>query len=147
MTGPIAGPSVFSLELVGLVIGVSMIVGAIDLIRQPGWAWKRAEESKVAYLVLVVLLPLVGLAMYVFSARPKVAAIAAGGRAASLPFERFGDGSRQQATTKSSADDGRPIGTIAPPTGFGCFGAATPSATARAWPSAPAPTRVVAEPS
>ena len=50
MTGQIAGPSIFSLELVGLVIGVSMIVGAVDLIRQPGWAWKRAEESKAAYL-------------------------------------------------------------------------------------------------
>ena len=50
MNGQIAGPSVFSLELVALIVGVSMIVGAVDLIRQPGWAWKRAEESKVAYL-------------------------------------------------------------------------------------------------
>ena len=35
--------------------------------------------------------------MYLFSARPEVAKIAAAGRAASLPFERFGDdaGSKQ----------------------------------------------------
>jgi hypothetical protein len=117
MTGQIAGPSIFSLELVGAIVALSMVVGAIDLIRQPGWAWKRAEESKAAYLILVLLLPLVGLGMYVFSARPKVAAIAAHGRAASLPFERFGD----EAVTRQreeQRDDGWPIGTIAPPAGF-----------------------------
>jgi hypothetical protein len=91
MTGQIAGPSAFSLELVALIVGLSMIAGAVDLIRQPGWAWKRAEESKAAYLILVVLVPIVGLALYVFKGRPKVSAIAAGGRAASLPFERFGE--------------------------------------------------------
>jgi hypothetical protein len=120
MTGQIAGPSTFSLELVGFIIGVSMIAGAIDLIHQPGWAWKRAEESKAAYLVLVLLLPLVGLAMYVFSARPGVAKIAAAGRAASLPFEHFGE----DAAPKQR-DDGWPVGTIAPPVGFGSFGATT----------------------
>ncbi len=119
MTGQIAGPSNFSLELVGLIVGASIVVGAIDLIRQPGWAWKRAEESKAAYLVLVLLLPLVGLAMYLLSARPKVATIATAGRAASLPFERFGDDNRKQ----DQRDEGRPIGTIAPPAGFGSFGA------------------------
>ena len=91
MTGQIAGPSMFSLELVGLIVGISMIVGAVDLIRQPGWAWKRAEESKTAYLILVVLVPIVGLGLYVFKGRPKVAPITAAGRAASLPFERFGE--------------------------------------------------------
>ena len=45
-----------------------MIVGAVDLIRQPGWAWRRAEESKTAYLILVLLLPLVGLGMYLYNA-------------------------------------------------------------------------------
>ena len=90
MYGQIAGPSVFSLELVALVVGISMVVGAADLIRQPGWAWKRAEESKAAYLILVVLVPIIGLSLYVFRGRPKVSAIAAGGRAASLPFEQFG---------------------------------------------------------
>jgi hypothetical protein len=90
MSGQIAGPSVFTLELVAVAVGISMIVGAADLIRQPGWAWKRAEESKAAYLVLVVLVPIVGLSLYVFKGRPKVSAIASGGRAASLPFEQFG---------------------------------------------------------
>ena len=126
MNGTIAGPSVFSLELVGLVIGISMIVGAIDLIRLPGWAWKRAEESKIAYLVLVVFLPLAGLAMYVFSARPKVAAVAGGGRAASLPFERFGV-ERSRSNARSNARTAGPSVTVRHPTGFGSFGAATPS--------------------
>jgi hypothetical protein len=110
MTGQIAGPSIFSLELVGLIVGVSMVLGAIDLLRQPGWAWKRAEESKAAYFILVVLLPLVGLGMYLFRARPEVAKIAAAGRAASLPFERFGE----DAAPKQRGD-GLPPGTIAPP--------------------------------
>ena len=118
MTGQIAGPSIFSLELVGLLVGASIVVGAIDLIRQPGWAWKRAEESKAAYLVLVILLPLIGLAMYVLSARPKVATIAAAGRAASLPFERFGDDVLQKQR-HDQHDDGRPL---AAPMGFGSFG-------------------------
>jgi len=121
MTGQIAGPSTFSLELVGLIVGASIVIGAIDLIRQPGWAWKRAEESKAAYLVLVLLLPLIGLAMYLLAARPKVAALATAGRAASLPFERFGDDKQRH----DQRDEGRPIGTIAPPVGFGSFGAAT----------------------
>jgi len=110
MNGQIAGPSVFSLELVALIVGISMIVGAADLIRQPGWAWKRAEESKVAYLILVVLVPIVGLSLYVFKGRPKVSAIAAGGRAASLPFEQFGG-----EPTPPQHDAHWPIGGVAPP--------------------------------
>jgi hypothetical protein len=124
MTGQIAGPSIFSLELVGLIVGVSMVVGAVDLIRQPGWAWKRAEESKAAYLVLVLFLPLVGLAMYVVSARPKVATIAAAGRAASLPFERFGEQAIQKQR-EEQREDGWPIGTISPPVGFAPFATTT----------------------
>jgi hypothetical protein len=124
MTGQIASPSIFSLEMVGLIIGVSMIVGAVDLLRQPGWAWKRAEESKAAYLILVLFLPLVGLGMYVFSARPKVVALSSAGRAASLPFERFGE-EADRKQREAQRDDGWPIGTIAPPVGFGSFGATT----------------------
>jgi len=110
MSGQIAGPSVFSLELVGVIVGISMIAGAADLIRQPGWAWKRAEESKAAYLILVILVPIVGLCLYVFKGRPKVSAIASGGRAASLPFEQFGGEPSQPQ------NDGHwPIGTFSPP--------------------------------
>jgi hypothetical protein len=116
MSGEIAGPSVFSLELVGLIVGLSMIIGAVDLIRQPGWAWKRAQESKTAYLILVVLVPIVGLALYVFKGRPKVSSIAAAGRAASLPFERFGEEAAEHR------EDGLPSGHVAAPVGLGSFG-------------------------
>lgn len=102
MTGQIAGPSTFSLELVGVIIGVSMIAGAVDIIRQPGWAWKRAEVSKVGQLLLVLLLPLVGLGMYLHSARPKVAPITRAGKAASLPFERFGEDAKRNAGPQHS---------------------------------------------
>jgi len=118
MTGQIAGPSLFSLELVALIVGVATIVGAIDLIRQPGWAWKRAEESKAAYLTLVVLVPIVGLSLYLFKGRPKVSTIAAAGKAASLPFERFGE---QKQATKTQRDEHWPVGGVAPPVGFDVF--------------------------
>jgi Protein of unknown function (DUF2510)/Phospholipase_D-nuclease N-terminal len=125
MNGQIAGPSVFSLELVGLIVGVAMIAGVVDLIRQPGWAWKRAEESKIAYLILVVLVPVVGLSLYVFKGRPKVSAIHAAGRAASLPFERFGEDA-----IKHHRDERWPVGGIAAPFGFDAFtGAYDPQGT------------------
>jgi hypothetical protein len=120
MNAQLAGVSVLSLDLVAAIVVGSMIAGAVDLLRQPGWAWRRAEESKAAYCVLVLLVPLVGLGMYLVSARPKVATIAAAGRAASLPFERFGDDIAQQ-----QREDGWPIGTIAPPERFDGVGATT----------------------
>jgi hypothetical protein len=120
MTGQIAGPSIFTLELVGAITVLAMVIGAIDLIHLPGWAWKRAEESKAAHLVLVLLLPLVGLAIYVLGARTKVAAIASAGRAASLPFERFGEEAGQKQR-QEHREDGWPVGTIAPPVGFEGF--------------------------
>ena len=116
MSGQIAGPSVFSLELVALIVGVSMVVGAVDLIRQPGWAWKRAEESKAAYLILVVLVPIVGLSLYVFKGRSKVSTIASAGRAASLPFESFGE-----KATPAHRIEHWPIGELVPPVGFDKF--------------------------
>jgi hypothetical protein len=106
--------------LVGFVIGVSMIIGAADLIRQPGWAWRRAQENKAAHLVLVLLLPLVGLGIYLYAARPKVAPITAAGRAASLPFERFGTEAEQK-----QREDGRQARTNPTPAGFGSFGVTT----------------------
>ncbi len=111
MTGQIASPNIFSLELVIFIVAVSMVVGTVDLIRQPGWAWRRAGESKIAHLVLVVFLPLVGLGIYLFGARPKVVEVVSAGRAASLPFERFGD-----SNAETPLDDGRPVGAGALPT-------------------------------
>jgi hypothetical protein len=116
MNAQIAGPSSFSLELVALVIGVSMIVGAVDIIRQPGWAWKRADENKVAYLILVILLPVVGLGLYVFRARAKVVELASAGRAASLPFDTFGEDNAKKPRDEEST------GTAMPTVGFGSFG-------------------------
>ena len=118
MSGQIAGPSMFSLELVALIVGIATIAGAVDLIRQPGWAWKRAEESKIAYLILVVLVPVVGLALYVFKGRSKISAIAAAGKAASLPFERFGEAARADTPRR---DEHWPVGGVAAPVGFDIF--------------------------
>ena len=97
MSAQITGSTTFSLELVALAVGLSMLVGALDLIRQPQWAWKRAEESKAAYLVLVVLVPIVGLGMYVFRARPNV--VAAPRRASRRPARPTGPERRRPAGT------------------------------------------------
>ncbi len=99
-----------------------MIVGAVDLLRQPGWAWKRAEESKAAYLVLVVLVPLVGLALYVYKGRPKVTAIAAGRTGRQPPLravrrtDKAGAGQRDGALARRRgrrSDRVRPLPTTA----------------------------------
>jgi hypothetical protein len=117
MTG--LGTGNLSFELVVVIVAVSMIAGAVDLLHQPGWAWKRAEESKPAYLVLVLLVPLIGLGMYLRVARPRVKTIATAGRAASLPFESFGDDAVQ-----AQREDGWPVGTVInAPERFGSFGA------------------------
>ncbi len=120
MNGLLATTGNLSFVLVVVIVAISMIAGAVDLLRQPGWAWKRAEESKPAYFILVLLVPLVGLGMYLHI-RPRVKDIAAAGRAASLPFERFGDDAVQ-----AQREDPWPIGTaIAAPERFGSFGATT----------------------
>ncbi|HUA96008.1 MAG TPA: DUF2510 domain-containing protein [Acidimicrobiales bacterium] len=106
-----------SIGLIVTLVAISMIVGAVDLVRQPGWAWRSADESKLAYLVLVVLVPIVGLGMYLVMARPKVVDIAKAGRAASLPFERYGDDAASRLR-----DDLRLPGTVAAPAGLGSFG-------------------------
>jgi hypothetical protein len=120
MTGAIAGPSIFTLELVGFITALAMVLGVIDALHLPGWAWKRAEESRAAHLVLILLLPLVGLLIYVLGARTKVAAIASAGRAASLPFERFGEEAAQKQREEQQRVGGS-AGIIAPPVGFEGF--------------------------
>jgi hypothetical protein len=105
-----------ALALIAPVVILSTVLGAIDLVRQPGWAWRAAGEPKLLSLMLVLLLPGVGLAIYVFGARPKVLAIATAGRAANLPFERFGD--RQTLATENT----RSIQALALPTTLGSFG-------------------------
>ncbi len=124
MSGELAGVSMISIDLVVAVVAISMIAGAIDVIRQPGWAWRSADESKLAYLVLVALVPIVGLGMYLFMARPKVVEIAKAGRAASLPFERYGD----DVATKLR-DDLQLPGTVVAPAGLGSFGERIDQAT------------------
>ena len=116
MTGTFAQITNVTLMAIAAVVALSMVIGAVDLIRQPGWAWRTAGEPKAICLLLVLLLPGVGLAIYVFGARPKVIAIAATGRAANLPFERFAD------RGVLIAEDTRLIQALALPTSIGSFG-------------------------
>ncbi|MGA2837834.1 MAG: DUF2510 domain-containing protein [Acidimicrobiales bacterium] len=112
--------SVLSSQVLDLVvaaaIALSMVLGAVDLFRQPAWAWKAAGEPRVICLLLVLLLPGVGLAIYVFGTRPRIAAIAATGRAATLPFERFAD------RANLAVESARSIEILAAPATLGSFG-------------------------
>jgi len=116
-------PSLLDMVLAALAAAVlaSVVLGSIDVLRQPGWAWRAAGEPKWLSLMLVLLLPGVGLAIYVFGARPKVVTVAAAGRAANLPFERFGD--RQALATENT----RSIQALAQPTQLGSFGERRPN--------------------
>jgi hypothetical protein len=116
MTATSAEPVNLALALLSAVVMLAVVLGAVDVIRQPRWAWRAAGEPKLLSLALVLLLPGVGLAIYVFGARPKVLAVASAGRAANLPFERFGD--RQALATEST----RSIQALTLPTTLGSFG-------------------------
>ncbi|MGD0880082.1 MAG: DUF2510 domain-containing protein [Acidimicrobiales bacterium] len=111
-------PEVLNLvtAVVSAAVALSVALGAVDLIRQPGWAWKAAGEPRTICLLLILLLPGVGLAIYVFGVRPRVVAVAAVGRAATLPFERFAD------RANLDAEDTRSIEILAAPATFASFG-------------------------
>jgi Protein of unknown function (DUF2510) len=121
MSGQIIATINLSLELVALLVGASMLLGAFDIIRQPVRLWQQAEESKPAYLILVLLLPIVGLALYAFMARPKLVALAAAGPKApqpSDPPDADVDGIRHQdvraATTPAPLGSDRPAEMLGP---------------------------------
>jgi len=116
MTASIAAAMGMPLGLIGGLVAAAMVFCAVDLLRQPTWAWRAAGEPKIICLLLVLLLPGVGVAIYVLGARPKVVEIAARGRAASLPFERFAD------RLESTGDSGRAIQALSLPTTRGSFG-------------------------
>ena len=116
MTAMLAALTTAKLGPIAGVVAVSVLIGVADMLRHPNWAWRAAGESKIVYVLLVLVLPGVGLAIYVFGARAKVVEIAANGRAASLPFERFGD------RAGSTVERARAIQALAPPTMRGSFG-------------------------
>ncbi|MBV8462685.1 MAG: hypothetical protein JO368_05285, partial [Acidimicrobiales bacterium] len=142
MTG-IASSTMLPLELAVVAIGLSMVLGVADVAQQTNWAWRKAEEPKIAYLALVGLLPVVGLGMYLVRARPKVKAVAAAGRAASLPFERFGDGAPPM-DEEQVAEAPEPIQLVAmtpdlPPALSSPALTSVPTGLAAVEPAAPAP--------
>lgn len=114
------------LAVAAAAVLTSVVLAALDILRQPSWAWRAAGEPKWLSLLLVLVLPGVGLAIYVFGARPKVVTVAAAGRAANLPFERFGD--RRALATENT----RSIQALAQPTNLGSFGERRTTRTVRA---------------
>ncbi len=126
MTATSTGVINLGLALLAAVVMLGMVLGVVDVIRQPGWAWRAAGEPKLLSLALVLLLPGVGLAIYVFGARPKVLAVASAGRAANLPFERFGD------RVAMAAESTRSIQALSLQTTIGSFGERRTTRTVKA---------------
>lgn len=59
--------------LIGLAIAIYCIV---DITKQPDAAWQAAGQNKVLWIVLVLLLGVIGSAIYWFAIRPKVVGVA-----------------------------------------------------------------------
>jgi hypothetical protein len=100
---------------IGLVVA-AMLIGVVDILRKPAWAWRAAGEPRLLCLFLVIVVPVVGLAIYLLGARPKVLAVNSTGRAATLPFERFAD------RAETVADNDVAIGVLSLPSIRGSFG-------------------------
>jgi len=120
MNGQIAAVSSVSVVVVGVIALAALIFGVVDIIRLPGWAWKTSGRNRVLAFILVIIIPVIGVIIYVFTMREPVAKVAAGGRASALQF----DGAPGSAVVAPVA--ARPTGTASPPVGFGSFGAASP---------------------
>ncbi|MGC8462468.1 MAG: DUF2510 domain-containing protein [Acidimicrobiales bacterium] len=116
MSGQLISTSGISLEIAGLAVAASWVVGIADVVRQPRWAWRTAGRSRLRSLASIALLPVVGFVAYVFGARPSVVAVRAAGRAASLPL----DGLDQPAPCTRPSDSRRGAPTWPR---FGSFGA------------------------
>ncbi len=120
MHGQIAAVTAASLAIVGLVAVAVLLWGVTDIVRLPAWAWKRAGRSRLLFLALVVVLPVIGVVIYVFTVREPVATLAAGGKAASLTFEGA------PGVRSAGMPGSRSPGTVSPLVGFAAFGAASP---------------------
>ena len=118
MTGQIAGPSMFSLELVGLVVGIvdDHRGRRPDTPTRMGLEAGRGEQGRLPHPRAAAARSS-DWASTSSQGRPKVAPITAAGRAASLPFEQFGDEADHR-----QRQDGRPAGTVRRPMGLGSFG-------------------------
>ncbi|MDA8341240.1 MAG: DUF2510 domain-containing protein [Actinomycetota bacterium] len=125
-----------SVGALGTIVVLLGALGATDVLRQPRWAWKKAERSRLLFLVVTVGLPLVGLALYIFLARPKVAPISHAGLGSVLPLDGVGSPTRTSATasTRHVVTAGEhshsvaytAFGAVSPPVAYTAFGAVSP---------------------
>lgn len=125
-----------SVGALGTIVVLLGALGATDVLRQPRWAWKKAERSRLLFLVVTVGLPLVGLALYIFLARPKVAPISHAGLGSVLPLDGVGSPTRTSATasTRHVVTAGEhshsvaytAFGAVSPPVAYTAFGAMSP---------------------
>lgn len=58
--------------VVGVVLGflVLPMIAVTDLLRQPAGAWRRVPHSRVVWLAVIVLVPVLGAALYLRRVRP-----------------------------------------------------------------------------
>jgi len=125
-----------SIGALGTIVVLLGALGATDVLRQPRWAWKKAERSRPLFLAVTVGLPLIGLALYIFLARPRVAPISRAGLGSVLPLDGVGSPARTSVTasTRHVVTAGEhshsvaytAFGAVSPPAVYTAFGAVSP---------------------
>jgi hypothetical protein len=68
------GPA--ELLIVSVVLGVLPIVGIIDAALRPDDVWARANQNKLVWIVVQIVLSVVGTLAYFIAVRPKLKAAA-----------------------------------------------------------------------
>lgn len=122
MSWPIAVVDGVPSIVLGILALVALVLGLVDILRLPSWAWGMAGRSRALAAMLVVAVPILGAIFYVFALREPVASVAVKGRAANVPLEGV------SARPAPGSPRVRLHGTISPPVSFGSFGPSPPMA-------------------
>ncbi len=136
MTGQFTTIQGISVGALGTIVVLLAALGATDILRQPRWAWKKAGRSRLLFLAVAVGIPLVGLGLYVFLARPRVTPISQAGLGSVLPLDGVGSPTRTSATASTrhvvtAGEHGHSVaytafGAVSPPAVYTAFGAVSP---------------------
>lgn len=68
------GLIVILFPVIGLSLFATWIWGLIDAATRPDWLYQRTGSSKVLWIVLIVVLGIIGSAIYLLAIRPKLVA-------------------------------------------------------------------------
>ena len=87
MSNPDAVLGGLPLGIASVAAAAVLVAGVADILRHPSWAWRSTGHSRMLALALVVLVPVIGAAVYLLVLRDAVDGATRAGRAAHLPLE------------------------------------------------------------